>query len=73
MWDRVNLDNEILGRISRARRQRMATKRNYKVTLRKERKKDDWRDLQAYINPKGDLVLEGHDMGKTVKKTLGAR
>ena len=44
---------------------------NRNVVLREERIAGDYRYLGAEINKDGDLVIEGQDLGPTVKALLG--
>ena len=43
------------------------------IVLRDERTPTDWRSLSARLGPEGDLIVDGHDLGKSVESLFGCR
>lgn len=41
------------------------------VVLRDERTASDWRSISARLEPEGDLIIEGHDLGRGVGSLFG--
>jgi hypothetical protein len=43
------------------------------VVLRDERTPTNWRSLSARLGQEGDLIIDGHDLGKGVESLFGCR